>query len=48
MFNELETELDNLNKPKKIYVSRAFYKSIRRTKKELQRQYGVKIRRKRK
>ena len=44
MFNELEAELQNVKGKRKIYLSKDFYKSIRKDKKKIEKAYSIKIR----
>ena len=46
--NELEVELENVVGKKVIYLSAVFYKSIRKTKKDIEEAYNIKIKRRRK
>lgn len=41
-FNEVETELDNIN-GKTVYMSKEFYKSIKKDKKKIEKAYNIKI-----
>lgn len=43
MYNELEIKLDDVFGKKVIKLSKPFYKSIKKTKKELESAYNVKI-----